>query len=120
MLNCIIVGIGGFIGAVVRYLIGLIPVNPQNGFPIKTLLINIAGAFLIGMVVAFGAKKEWNPQLILFLKVGICGGFTTFSSFALETNQLLEQGAGGSAALYVVLSVAGALAAVYVAQILQR
>ena len=119
MINCIIVGLGGFIGAVARYLIGLIPIGPQNGFPIKTLLINIVGAFFIGMVVALGTKKGWNPQLILFLKVGICGGFTTFSSFALETNQLLEQGAGWSAALYVVLSVVGAVAAVSVAQFLQ-
>ena len=112
MLNCIIVGMGGFLGAVARYLIGLIPINPQNGFPIKTLLINIIGAFVIGLVVAFGA----NPQLILFLKVGICGGFTTFSSFALETNQLMERGSGWWAALYVALSVTGAMAAVYASQ----
>ena len=99
-----------------RNLIGLIPINPQNGFPIKTLLINIIGAFVIGLVVAFGAKKDWNPQLILFLKVGICGGFTTFSSFALETNQLMERGSGWWAALYVALSVTGAMAAVYASQ----
>lgn len=111
--NCVIVGIGGFIGAVIRYLIGLIPVSPQNGFPVKTLLINIVGAFVIGLTVAVGAKKEWNPQLILFLKVGICGGFTTFSSFALETNQLIEQGDIWSAGLYVALSIIGGLAAVY-------
>lgn len=113
MINCVIVGIGGFIGAVIRYLIGLIPVSPQNGFPVKTLLINIVGAFVIGLTVAVGAKKEWNPQLILFLKVGICGGFTTFSSFALETNQLIEQGDIWSAGLYVALSIIGGLAAVY-------
>ena len=68
MTNCIIVGLGGFLGAVARYLIGLIPINPQNGFPVKTLLINIAGAFVIGLVVALGAKKDWNPQLILFFQ----------------------------------------------------
>ena len=56
MINCIIVGLGGFIGAIIRYLIGLIPVSPQNGFPIKTLLINILGAFVIGLVVAFGVQ----------------------------------------------------------------
>ena len=112
MMNCIIVGLGGFIGAVLRYLIGLLPVGPQNGFPLKTLLINIAGAFVIGLVVAVGARREWNPQLILFLMVGICGGFTTFSSFALETNQLLEQGSVWSAVCYVALSVIGGLAAV--------
>lgn len=118
MINCIIVGIGGFVGAVLRYLIGLIPASPQSGFPIKTLLINIIGAFVIGLVVALGGKKEWNPQLILFLKVGLCGGFTTFSSFALETNQLMEQGNLWGAGLYVGLSVIGAVAAVYVAQFL--
>ena len=80
------------------------------------MLINIIGAFVIGLVVAFGAKKDWNPQLILFLKVGICGGFTTFSSFALETNQLMERGLGWWAALYVALSVTGAMAAVYASQ----
>ena len=62
MMNCIIVGLGGFLGAVARYLIGLIPINPQNGFPVKTLLINIAGAFVIGLVVALGAKKDWKNQ----------------------------------------------------------
>lgn len=67
MINCIIVGLGGFLGAVLRHLIGLLPVNTQNGFPVKTLGINIVGAFVIGLVVALGAKKEWNPQLILFL-----------------------------------------------------
>ena len=61
MMNCIIVGMGGFLGAVARYLIGLIPINPQSGFPVKTLLINITGAFVIGLVVALGAKKDWNP-----------------------------------------------------------
>lgn len=116
MINCIIVGLGGFLGAVLRYLIGLLPVNTQNGFPVKTLGINIVGAFVIGLVVALGAKKEWNPQLILFLKVGLCGGFTTFSSFALETSQLIEQGTEWSAMLYIVLSVAGAVVAVFAAQ----
>lgn len=91
MINCIIVGLGGFLGAVLRYLIGLLPVNTQNGFPVKTLGINIAGAFVIGLVVALGAKKEWNPQLI-------------------------EQGTEWSAMLYIVLSVAGAVAAVFAAQ----
>ena len=116
MINTIVVGLGGFIGAAIRYLIGLLPINTQNGFPVKTMLINIAGAFVIGTVVVLGGKRNWNPQLILFLKVGICGGFTTFSSFALETNQLMDQGAVWSAGLYIVLSVVGAVAAVYAAQ----
>lgn len=52
MLECLLVGIGGFIGSVLRYLIGLLPMKPENGFPVKTLFINIAGSFIIGMIVA--------------------------------------------------------------------
>lgn len=102
MLNCIIVGLGGCLGAILRYLTGLISVSPANGLPVKTMFINILGAFVFGFVVALGAKRNIYPQLILFLKVGICGGFTTFSSFALETNQLMKKGACWLAALYVV------------------
>lgn len=52
MLESLLVGIGGFIGSVLRYLIGLLPMKPENGFPVKTLFINIAGSFIIGMIVA--------------------------------------------------------------------
>ncbi len=70
---------------------------------------------MIGLVVAF-AQERLESTIDLFLKVGICGGFTTFSSFALETNQLMERGSGWWAALYVALSVTGAMAAVYASQ----
>lgn len=108
-----IVGLGGFAGAALRYLVGLVPLGAQNGFPFKTLLVNIAGSFAIGLVVAAGIKKEWNPKLVLFLKTGICGGFTTFSSFALETSQLAQRETPLLAALYIALSLIGGLAAVY-------
>jgi CrcB protein len=93
MVECIVVGAGGFIGAVCRYLIGLIPFNEGGAFPIKTFLINIAGSFLIGIIAALAMKTDWlNPRTVLFLKAGICGGFTTFSSFALETGDLIKGG----------------------------
>ena len=89
MINCLFVGLGGFIGAVCRYLIGLLPVQSESGFPYKTFLINVAGAFLIGCIATYAGKHPAvNPQLVLFLKVGICGGFTTFSTFAFETTDL--------------------------------
>ena len=75
----------GAVGAICRYLITLLPVHPENGFPIKTFMINVIGSFVIGLVAALAAKNAMNPKAVLFLKVGICGGFTTFSSFALET-----------------------------------
>ncbi len=117
MVECMIVGAGGFIGAVCRYLIGLIPLKESCVFPIKTLIINITGSFIIGMIVAFAMKTDWiDPKVVLFLKVGLCGGFTTFSSFALETGDLMEDGRVKIAVLYVVLSVAASVAAVLAGQ----
>ena len=112
MTNCIIVGLGGFVGAVCRYLIGLLQVSAAGGFPVKTFVINIVGSFVIGMVTAMGVRHNLSPQGILFLKVGFCGGFTTFSSFALENQILLNKGETGTALLYMVLSLALGIGAV--------
>lgn len=94
MSNVFTVALGGALGAVCRYLITLLPMNPESGFPVKTFLINVAGSFLIGVVAALAARNALNPRTVLFLKVGICGGFTTFSSFALETEGLVGKGNG--------------------------
>lgn len=106
MLNCVIVGLGGFIGAVLRYLISLIPIKNPDSFPINTFIINILGALVIG-IIAFTAAKNQNldAKLILFLKVGICGGFTTFSTFSLETANLIKSGCVLTAIIYILLSV---------------
>lgn len=121
MIDCMIVGAGGCIGAVCRYLIGLIPLKEGSIFPIKTCIINILGCFVIGMIAAYAAKNtSLHPRLILFLKVGICGGFTTFSSFALETGDLMGRGNVGTALLYAVLSVAAGVIGVFVGQMIVR
>lgn len=57
MINCLFVGMGGFIGSVCRYLLGLLPVENSQGFPVKTLIINVTGAFVIGIVAAAADKK---------------------------------------------------------------
>lgn len=113
MLNCLVVGLGGFIGAVLRYLISLIPIKNPTAFPINTFLINIAGAFAIGCI-AFAVSKNENidPKLLLFIKVGICGGFTTFSTFSLETAELIKGGSAVTAVIYVVASIAVGVLAV--------
>ena len=116
MTGWMLAGAGGAAGAVLRYLIGLLPMNPENGFPIKTLLINLAGSFTIGMIAALAAKNAMNPKLVVFLKAGVCGGFTTFSSFALETQQLAQKGEGGMAFLYVLLSVLLGVSMVFLAE----
>ena len=117
MISCLCVALGGAVGSVARYLVGLIKINESLAFPVKTLAINVAGSFLIGLVAALALKKgSGGTNLVLFLKVGVCGGFTTFSTFALESANLWQGGRPGLAALYVLLSVGASVAAVFAAQ----
>lgn len=121
MAECLFVGIGGFIGSVCRYLIGLIPLSPSNGFPVKTLVINVAGAFAIGLIAAAAAKNaDMSPRIVLLLKTGICGGFTTFSTFALEISDLIRGGSWAAAAAYMLLSLILGVAAVFAAEALMH
>lgn len=116
MIKCLIVGAGGAIGAIGRYLMGLLPMNPENGFPLKTFLINVIGCFIIGIIAALADKNAVNPNLVLLIKVGICGGFTTFSSFALETEGLIAKVSTGVALMYVILSLVCGVLAVFAAE----
>lgn len=117
LLNCLCVGLGGFVGSVLRYLVTLLPYGA--GFPVKTLAINVLGAFVLGLICALATRHvDANPQLVLMLKVGVCGGFTTFSTFALETSDLLQSGAWPAALAYVVASVVLSVAAVFGAEAL--
>ena len=105
MLECFYVGMGGFIGAISRYLLGLLPW--VGSFPLITLLVNLLGAIIIGIISeAAGNIPELNKHLLMFLRVGFCGGFTTFSTFALESMKLLDGGRIKLAFLYILLSVA--------------
>lgn len=114
MINVIAVGLGGFVGAVLRYLIGLIPLNEPWTFPIKTFGINVAGCIAIGIIAALAARSDsLNTQLLLFLKVGVCGGFTTFSTFALETADLIKDGNIFVPFCYVILSVLVGVAVIF-------
>ena len=121
LLNCVFVGLGGAAGSICRYLLGLLPLKPASGFPAITLCINIAGAFALGLIGALAGKyAKLNPQMLLFLRVGVCGGFTTFSTFSLESLTLLERGKwllGGS---YMLLSMALCLLGAALGQRLSR
>ena len=117
LLNCFAVGAGGFVGSVFRYLISLLPLFRYGAFPLQTLLVNVAGSVIIG--VLFKASESgafFNAQTLLFLKVGICGGFTTFSTFSLETAGMLEAGRWLQALVYVLLSVGLCLSGVFAGQ----
>ncbi|MEA4964744.1 MAG: fluoride efflux transporter CrcB [Oscillospiraceae bacterium] len=117
MINCLAVGFGGFLGSVCRYLIGLLPLGSSGGFPYKTLLINVVGALALGFLSVWATKLPSVPaSIVLMLKVGICGGFTTFSTFALESSALFGGGKPGQAVLYIAASLCLGIAAVFAGQ----
>jgi fluoride exporter len=110
--NFLLVGLGGAIGSMLRYASSLL-INTKN-FPFATLSINIAGSFIIGLVLAFSAKDEnFLTNWKLFLATGICGGFTTFSAFSAENVVLLQNEKYSLAILYIVLSIVSGIAAAW-------
>ena len=98
----LLVGLGGALGAMGRYGISLLPWS--GTFPLLTLLTNLLGAVAIGCVAGLSGGVL-SPGWTLFWKTGVCGGFTTFSTFSLETLTLLESGRPAAGALYMALSV---------------
>ncbi|NCB63501.1 MAG: fluoride efflux transporter CrcB [Clostridia bacterium] len=103
MIDCLLVALGGGLGAVGRYVLGLISVPVD--FPFMTLCINFIGAVAIGAVMGLAGALPLEPRAVLFLKTGLCGGFTTFSTFSLETVNLLENGRYAAGAGYAAASV---------------
>lgn len=92
-MNYILVFIGGGIGSLARYIVGLVSKNylPQN-FPYATMLSNALSAFILGILMSYLFLKSGNEQQRLLIAVGFCGGFSTFSTFTYETFELLKTG----------------------------
>ena len=104
-MSFLFVALGGALGAVARYAISLIPV--KTGFPVLTLITNIAGAVLIGFIVGVSSDHEGiSDNMVLFWKTGVCGGFTTFSTFSLEAYNLFDSKQYAAGGIYVILSCA--------------
>lgn len=110
-LNFIFVALGGAAGAMGRYAVSLLPVRTE--FPALTFVTNILGAFLIGFISGMTeSRKKVNPHEVLFWKTGVCGGFTTFSTFSLESYTLLHNKKFIMGSAYMLLSVICCLAGV--------
>jgi CrcB protein len=116
------VALGSAIGGVARYLLGGLAQRMfETSFPIGTLFINISGSFLLGAIVRYALETPTvSPDLRAFLTIGLCGGYTTFSTFSYETVALLEDGEWTRAGIYVVASVVLALAGTLVGFALAR
>jgi CrcB protein len=113
---------GSAIGGVSRYLIGgLVQRLLDTTFPAGTLLINVTGSFLLGAILRYGVETPTlTPELRAFLTIGVCGGYTTFSTFSYETVALLEDGEWGRAGSYIGLSILISIAATFLGLALAR
>ena len=115
-MHYLFIGIGGFIGAILRYWIGgmVQPVSPHAAFPLGTLVVNILGCFAIGAVAGvIEARGVLHPHARVFFTVGLLGGFTTFSAFASEAVNGFRDGVPVLAIANVLLSVGLGLLAVW-------
>ena len=109
--NILAVGAGSFIGGVARYLVSLAMKGIGKGFPWATLTVNLLGCLLIGLLWGLLSRNATeSTSWGLFLTVGLCGGFTTFSTFSKEALTMLQAGQIGGFSTYVVVSVLAGIA----------
>jgi CrcB protein len=114
--NLLIVGLGGGAGSMLRYAVQKIFYSQSAGtFPTGTLLVNISGCFLIGILWSLVSRSlTWNEEMKLLLMTGFCGGFTTFSAFTLEGIGLLKENKISLFFIYLTASVIGGLLATFI------
>ena len=113
------IALGGAAGSLARYYVGVGLLAVSRTFPVSTLLINVAGAFLLGALLT-GLPSYPPTALRAGLMVGVCGGFTTFSTFSGEVVALLERGAVGRAGAYALASVLLSALAAWAGMLLGR
>lgn len=121
MANLIFIGMGGFLGAVLRYQVSgwVQTLSRSAGFPYGTLAVNVAGSFTIGLCYFFiESRGAFTPQARAFLLIGLLGAFTTFSTFSMETLNLASGGELGRAGLNLLANASLALLAVWAGRML--
>lgn len=116
MQGILLVGLGGFLGAVARYKLGglVLHMTAQGRSPFSTFVVNVLGCLVVGVLAGLAERHDaFGPDARLFLFTGLLGGFTTFSAFGLEAVQLIRRGELATAALYAGASVVLGIAAVW-------
>lgn len=114
---------GGIVGSLMRWLAALLLPAVAGGFPWPTLFANVAGSFIIGFYAGMtgpDGRLFVSPRTRQFVMTGICGGFTTFSGFAIEMLRFVQAGDARQAAVYLAVSVPGWLVAVWLGDIAAR
>ena len=122
MSRAVLVGVGGLVGSLARYwLAGAVQQLSDSSFPYGTLVVNLLGSLIIGIVISLSLERGLiSAETRLLLATGFCGGFTTMSTFSYETLALIGDGQGLQALANVGGSVVGCVAAVWLGQLLGR
>ena len=122
MSQLLLVAAGGAVGATLRHLSGMAAMRLFGaGFPWGTVFVNVFGSFLMGLFIELAARRFGASQEVrLFVATGCLGGFTTFSTFGLETSRLLQEGSATVAALNVIASVVAGVFAVVLGSAITR
>lgn len=122
MKQVLFVGLGGAAGSILRYLTSIITIKYYSAsFPIATLIVNVVGCFLAGLIFGLVSQETAEAQNLKFLLLtGFCGGFTTFSAFALENVKLMNSGNTTTAVVYTGISIATGLLAVWIGLLITR
>lgn len=122
MKQVLFVGAGGAIGSILRYLTTVVTARYYSAsFPLATFIVNVAGCFLAGLIFGVIAQETTEAQNLKFLLItGFCGGFTTFSAFALENVRLMNSGSATIAVVYTIASIVAGLLAVWIGLAITR
>ena len=117
----LLIALGGAAGSVLRYLLGGRAQHfAPHGFPLGTLFVNVVGCFLVGILVRQFMNIQTHNYLRALLVVGFCGGFTTFSTFSMETVGLIEGGKYSRVMAYIALSLTRSLTATFAGMTMMR
>jgi CrcB protein len=120
-MNVLYVALGGAIGSAARYLVGAFIANRFGpDFPWGTVIVNVSGSFLIGVILSLVGGGQLPAGARLFLAVGVMGGYTTFSTYSNETLQLIQGGEFGAATFNALGQVVAGLVGVYLGVVLGR